>query len=229
MQGFARMNKMTVSPWLMVSPDGPLTCARDGQLVHLRQGGLDGACGPYSVVMALVTLGVMSYTEARNMYLWHGNSREGRFRTEIRNLGALVSEGTDYKDMLRLVDCFSGVGVGAEYVTGSKKEVVQQVQEAVDSQCAPIIGVRWAGGSGHWMMVVGYQGYDDDGDFQITHLLCLDPGSETPRTSLWNAVIELFNEDGSSVASGPLPSIHWGYDGKPESCRVEDALLICKA
>ncbi|HHJ1300200.1 hypothetical protein OGV25_01240 [Pseudomonas sp. P1B16] len=223
------MNKMTVSPWLMVSPDGPLTYARGGQLVHLRQGGLDGACGPYSVVMALITLGVMGYGEARNMYLWHGNSREGRFRSEIRSLGALVSEGTDHKDMLRLVECFSGVGVGAEYVTGSKKDIVQQVQDSIDCMSAPIIGVRWPGGSGHWMMVVGYQGYENEGDFQITHLLCLDPGSETPRTSLWNAVIEVFNEDGSSVASGPLPSIHWGYDGKQESCRIEDAILICKA
>lgn len=222
------MNKMTVSPWLIVSPDGPRTCARDLQLVHLRQGGLDGACGPYSVVMALVTLGVMSYREAQNMYQWHGNSREGRFRTEIRNLGALVSEGTDYKDMLKLVDCFRGVGVGAEYVTGNKKDIVQQVQDAVDCQCAPIIGVRWSGGEGHWMMVVGYQGYEDDGDFQITHLLCLDPGSDTPRTSLWNAVIEVFNDDGSSVANGPLPSIFWGFSGEPQSCRIEETLIICQ-
>ncbi|MFF7863785.1 MULTISPECIES: hypothetical protein [unclassified Pseudomonas] len=222
------MNKMTVSPWLMVSPDGPLTYARNGQLVHLRQGGLDGACGPYSVVMALVTLGVMCYEEVQNMYLWHGNSREGRFRTEIRNLGALVSEGTDHKDMLRLVECFSGVGVGAEYVAGSKKDIVQQVQDAVDCQCAPIIGVRWPGGSGHWMMVVGYQGYEEGGNFQITHLLCLDPGSDTPRTSLWNAVIEVFNEDGSSVASGPLPSLFWGFSGEPRSCRIEEALIICQ-
>lgn len=223
------MNKMMVSPWLMISHDGPLTYARGGQLVHLRQGGLDGACGPYCVVMALVTLGIMCYDEARNMYQWHGNSREARFRNEIRNLGALVSEGTDSKDMLRLVDCFSGAGVGAEHVTGSKKEIVQQVRLSIDAQCAPIIGVRWAGGSGHWMMVVGYQGFEEDDHFQITHLLCLDPGSETPHTSLWNAVIEVFNDDGSSVASGPLPSVHWGYDGRPGNCRIEEAILVCKA
>lgn len=223
------MNKMTVSPWLMVSPDGPLTYARNGQLIHLRQGGLDGACGPYCVVMALITLGVMCSHEARNMYQWHGNSREGRFRTAIRNLGALVSEGTDNRDMLSLIECFSGVGVGAEYVTGSKKEIVQQVRAAIDAQCMPIIGVRWAGGSGHWLMVVGYQGFEEDGNYQITHLLCLDPGSETPRTSLWNAVIEVFNDDGSSVASGPLPSVHWGYDGHPGNCRIEEAILICQA
>ena len=115
------MNKMTVSPWLMVSPDGPLTYARNGQLIHLRQGGLDGACGPYCVVMALITLGVMCSHEARNMYQWHGNSRERRFRTAIRNLGALVSEGTDNRDMLSLIECFSGVGVGASTCRAARR------------------------------------------------------------------------------------------------------------
>jgi len=224
------MNKMMVSPWLMVSPDGPVTCAfDDDQQVHLRQGGLDGACGPYSVVMALITLGVMRYDEATEMHQWHGNSREGRFRNEIRNLGALVSGGTDHKDMIRLVDCFSGLGVGAEYVSGSKKEIVEQVEHAIDSQCAPIVGVRFSGGGGHWMMVVGYQGYEDEDGFQLTHILCLDPASETPRTSLWNAGINVYEEDGGSVGSGPLPSTYWGYDGLLHNCRVEDALVICGA
>ena len=226
------MNKMMVTPWLMVSPKGPVTCAHDDHeddhLVHLRQGGLDGACGPYSVVMALVTLGVMSYDEATQMHKWHGNSREGRFRNELRNLGALVSEGSSAKDLIRLVECFSGMGVGAEYVVGSKKDIVDQVKKAVDSLCAPIIGLLWAGGSGHGMMVVGYQGFEDDECFQITHLLCLDPGSETPRTSLWNSVIEVYKDDGSSTGSGPLPSIYWGDDGKPQSCRIDDALIICQ-
>lgn len=227
------MNKMMVHPWLMVSPKGPVTCAHDDyqedHLVHLRQGGLDGACGPYSVVMALITLGVMSYDEAIQMHRWHGNSREGRFRSEIRNLGALVSEGTSSQDLIKLVDCFSGLGVGAEYVEGRKKDIVDQVRKAIDSVCAPIIGLRWAGGSGHWMMVAGYQGYEDDDGFQITHLLCLDPESETPRTSLWNSVIEVYKDDGSSAGSGPLPSMYWGFDGKPERCRIEDALIIFQA
>jgi hypothetical protein len=224
------MNKMMVSPWLMVSADGPVTCAlEEHQLVHLRQGGLDGACGPYSVVMALITLGVMRFDEAQNMYRWHGNSREGRFRNELRNLGALVSDGTNHKDLLRLIDCFSGANVGAEYICDGKKAIVEQVKDAIDCLCAPIIGVRFGGGEGHWMMVVGYQGFDDDGDFQITHILCLDPGSDTPRTSLWNAVIQVYEDDGSSVGSGPLPSIYWGYDGMQTSCRIEDALMICKA
>lgn len=46
------MNKMFVSPWLMVSPDGPVTSALDKPgLIHMRQGDADAACGPYALMM----------------------------------------------------------------------------------------------------------------------------------------------------------------------------------
>lgn len=222
------MNKMTVSPWLMVSPTGPVTCAHgsDMQEVHLRQGGLDGACGPYSMVMALITLGVMHRDEALNMYQWDGRSREGKFRDELKKYGSLVSGGTTGNDMLELVGFFSTQGVGAEYVTGSKKDTVAQLALAVDNADIPIVGVSWAGGEGHWMMVVGYQGFEGEGTFQLTHLLCLDPGSETPRASLWNAVIEVFDDGGKSVHAGRLPSKFWGKSGEDSKCRIDDAVIV---
>ena len=222
------MNKMTVSTWLLVSPEGPVTCAQqDGkEKVHLRQGGLDGACGPYSVVMALITLGILRYAEATSMYQWSGRSREGRFRDELKKFGALVSEGTDGRALVGLVDMFKTQRVGAEYLTGTKRDIVDAVKQTVDQCNVPIIGVAWAGGSGHWMMVVGYQGYEEDGQFQLTHLLCLDPASETPKTSLWNAVIAVYEDDGASVGSGPLPSVYWGHDGVAGKCRIDDAVLV---
>ncbi|WP_338743206.1 hypothetical protein [Pseudomonas sp. KK18] len=54
------MNKMFVSPWLMVSPDGPVTSALDKPgLIHMRQGDADAACGPYALMMGLITLGAL--------------------------------------------------------------------------------------------------------------------------------------------------------------------------
>jgi len=42
------MNRMFVSPWLSVSPQGPVTCApHNNDHIHLRQGEIDGARGPY--------------------------------------------------------------------------------------------------------------------------------------------------------------------------------------
>jgi len=222
------MNKMIVSPWLSVSPYGPVTCSQPSgdDLVHLRQGELDGACGPYCLVMALMILGVIGREQAQNMHHWDGRTREGRLRDKLREFGSLVTAGTNISDLCELADCFQGKGISSSVVAGAKKEIVDAVARAVDDCQVPIVSVDWAGGSGHWLLVVGYQGYDDDGAFQLTHLLCLDPGSEAPKTSLWNAVVEVFDEDGRSVDRGRLPSNHWGLDGKTGRCRISSSVIL---
>jgi len=93
------MNTMCVSRWLMVSPKGPETCAENGALVHLRQGDADGACGPYALMMALLTLGVLERKEITDMNLWDGRSREGKFRNALISHGALISSGTNGEDL----------------------------------------------------------------------------------------------------------------------------------
>ena len=77
------------------------------------------------------------------------------------------------------------------------------------------------------MLAVGYQAVvDSAGNCQPTHLLCLDPGSESPKTSLWNAVVEVFDEDGNAVQGGPLTSNHWGPDGWQTKCHLQDAVIL---
>lgn len=70
------MNRMFVSPWLSVSPNGPVTCAhpRAHDYVHLRQGEMDGACGPYCVAMTLIALGVMSREQAQSLDSYDGRT-----------------------------------------------------------------------------------------------------------------------------------------------------------
>lgn len=221
------MNKMIVSPWLSVSPRGPITCAsEEASQVHLRQGEMDGACGPYCLVMALITLGILGREEVQNMHLWDGRTREGRFRNNLLAFGSLISSGTDELDLSWLADCFKGKGVRSKIVDGAKKEIIKNIAQAIDGCQIPIMSVHWAGGAGHWLMMVGYQGFEHEGSFQLTHLLCLDPGSEAPKTTLWNAVIEVLNDDGSSVNKGRLPSNHWGLDGNRNPCRISTTVIL---
>lgn len=103
------MNKMFVSPWLMVSPEGPVTCALDKPgLIHMRQGDADAACGPYALMMGLITLGALEREHIAYMGDWDGRSREGRFRNALREHGALVSRGTTTKDLIGLAGHFRG-------------------------------------------------------------------------------------------------------------------------
>lgn len=104
--------------------------------------------------------------------------------------------------------------------------MVEKIAQAIDVYQIPIMGVDWAGGTGHWLMMVGYQGFEHEDGFQLTHLLCLDPGSEAPKITLWNAVIEVFHDDGSSVNKGRLPSNHWGLDGNRKPCRISTSVIL---
>lgn len=226
------MNKMIVSPWLSVSPSGPITHAhpQGDDLIHLRQGEMDGACGPYCVVMTLVTLGVMTHQQAKNISQADGRSRLGRFRDTLSIFGPLVSGGTDDVDVGWLIDCFKAAGVVAEAfeVAPRRKKTIENIAAAIDDLKIPMVSVNWDGESGHWLLVIGYQGYqeDEDGDIQITHLLCLDPASEAPRVSLWNAVIEVFDPQGGAINEGRYYCRHWGSSDKPMNCRIDTSVVV---
>ena len=223
------MNKMFVSPLLAITSSGPVS-AGNQELVHLRQGDLDGACGPYCMVTALISLGLLSRGEAIHMDQWDGRTREGRFRDALLAFGALTVEGTTGGDLLWLTDFFKSTGLNAEFISGSKKQLFQQVTDAIEQGKLAVVGVKWQGGGAHWLLAVGHQGVaqvkGQEAELQPTHLLCLDPGQETPKTSLWNAVLAIFNEDGSSQHLGRMSSEHWGLDGNETKCQLFGAVVL---
>lgn len=221
------MNKMFVSPWLLVSPDGPVTCALDEPgLVHMRQGDADGACGPYALMMGLITLGALKRDRIAYMGDWDGRSREGRFRNALREHGALVSRGTTTRDLMELAEHFRREDVISALIDGNKKELVKSVQDEIARDAVALICVSWSKLEGHWLMVVGHQGYEENGVYQPTHLLCLDPLSEAPKSSLWNAVIAVYDDDGKALRGGTYSCDHWGMDGQVTSCKLDQLLTL---
>ncbi|WP_435607966.1 hypothetical protein [Pseudomonas knackmussii] len=223
------MNRMVVSPWLMVCNEGPITCADErGDNVHMRQGDADGACGPYALMMGLITLGALERDAITDMSARHGNSRVGRFRNALLEHGALISSGTNTADLIGLADHFSGLGVQAEQTQGSKKALIERIQEDIDCNAIPLIGVSWSKLEGHWMMVVGHQGFEVDGVYQPTHLLCLDPLSEAPKASLWNAIIEVADDTGGALRAGTFTCDHWGLDGNVTPCKLDELLTLSR-
>ncbi|AEB59844.1 hypothetical protein [Ectopseudomonas mendocina] len=226
------MNIMHGSSLLSVSSEGPISAA-SGDLIHLRQGDLDGACGPYCLFSALITLGLLERDDVlQSMSFWKGSSRNGRLRDALKKFGVLNGDGTYGWDLVELTQFYKRKGLAAVHLEVSrdggvsKRQLLQKVCDAIDSGALPIIGVEWAGGAGHWLLVVGYQGVEKADDIQFTHLLCLDPGEATPKTSLWNAVIEVQDGDGASVSLGRLSSNHWSLLGEVSKCQVKDAVIL---
>lgn len=221
------MNRMDVTPWLMVSHKGPITCASEGEeQVHMRQGDADGACGPYALMMALLTLGVVTRNEIMSMGEFHGNSRIAKFRNALVEHGALICGGTNTLDLIGLADHFTGVGVKAERVPGSKIDLVKRVRADIKAKAIPLISVSWSRLEGHWMMVVGHQGYEEDGVYHPTHLLCLDPLSEAPKASLWNAVIQFGEPGNTALRSGTFTCDYWDFGGNVSPCKLDEVLTV---
>lgn len=220
------MNVMSVMPTLSLSSVGPVN--EVGDQVHCRQGDLDGACGPYSLIMALIAAGIVRREETEYGSLNDGRTRLGKFQSRLRDFGGLITEGTDEFELDWLIDCFkSQVAVG--YITGTTRELVKGVVAAIGNEQPTIIGVDWAEG-GHWLLVVGYQGQrlkDEAGVERetVTHLLCLDPFIEAPRVSLWNAVVQVQTADGQVVNAGRYPSSHWNGLA-PTKCRISSGIVI---
>lgn len=221
------MNKMFVSPWLMVSPEGPVTCAGKGSgRVHMRQGDADGACGPYALMMGLITLGALEREGVANMGDSDGRSRVGRFRNTLLEHGALISRGTTTQDLINLAWHFRADGIAPELVTGNKGELVHVIQNAIENAAVPLLSVSWSRLEGHWLMVVGHQGYESEGVYQPTHVLCLDPASEAPKASLWNAVIAIYDDEGKALRGGTYTCDHWGLNGQVSPCKLDQVLML---
>lgn len=128
----------------MVSPEGPITCAFDEPgLVHMRQGDADGACGPYALMMGLITRGALKRDHIAYMGDWDGRSREGRFRNALQEHGALVSRGTTTKDLIGLAEHFRREDILPELVNGNKKELVEAVQKEIKREAVALICVSW--------------------------------------------------------------------------------------
>lgn len=223
------MNKMFVSPWLTVSSEGPVTCVGEGsRQVHMRQGDADSACGPYALMMGLITLGALEREQINLMGIWDGRSRAGRFRNALIEHGALISRGTTAAGLISLAGHFRGDGITADLFDGNKKELADTAQAAIKNYAVALICVRWSKQAGHCLMVVGHQGYEDGGVYQITHLLCLDPESEAPKASLWNAVIGIYDKEGKALRGGTYTCDHWGMDGQVTACKLDSLLMLAK-
>ncbi|MCY1293414.1 hypothetical protein D9M68_330390 [compost metagenome] len=223
------MNIMNVMPQLSLSEIGPVN--EFGEAVHFRQGDLDGACGPYSLLMALVANGIIRRYEASYMGLHDGRTKLGRFYNRLTEFGGLISNGTDEFQLDWLAECF-GRHIEIDIFEGNTRSMLEQLVEAVRKGHSSIVGVNWPGGDGHWLLVVGYQGRvvgkgTDSRAISCTHLLCLDPFVEAPKVSLWNAVLEVQTAGLVVPNAGRFPTNHWGGAAKSK-CKITNALAIMK-
>lgn len=148
------------------------------EAIHLRQDDMDGACGPYCVVMALLVLGHIRHDELSPKKI-DFRTRVGRLLREIWTLGPMVVNGTPTKKMQNLVKAHNCAI--SNTTTGTGSNLFPLIIEALNESKPVILDISGAGLE-HWTLAIGYS---------ETHIYLLDPGYDLATTSYWNAAIQL--------------------------------------
>lgn len=206
------MSTFGIIEGITLSPDGPLV---GNELVHLRQGDMDGACGPYSLMMCLLILGVVDRAEALAPDGIDGRTSIGKLWTHFGNHKAFFSAGTTLDDLERLFSNFKR-HVAIEQFQASGVETRKFVYKHLLENHPVILGVQGKEFA-HWVVVVGWE--DVEGDGTPERFLLLDPGYDAPRTSVWNSVIDL------AGGYGRYPYHYWSWQGG-DNVALDGALAV---
>lgn len=80
------------------------TISEDYKPVFLKQGDMDGACGPYCLMMALLINGAVEMEDVNDLWNIKLSSRLGKLVKAMREHDTLFTNGTDIKDIVLMVD-----------------------------------------------------------------------------------------------------------------------------
>ncbi|KVX03036.1 hypothetical protein [Shewanella frigidimarina] len=220
------MRIVNVLPQLQLSEEGVFV-GNENNLISLRQGDVDGACGPYSLLMALITQNVLSREEVTDLSEQDGRTRLGKFWNNLYAFDTMVRDGTFDHDLSWLSETFknhpNGKVFAKDLESSNTRGKVTEIAEAIDNGDPVIVGLDWQGGGAHWAVAVGYEAFDE----QVTKIMLLDPGFSAPNISYWNAVLSVAKDDGELQEAGRLSCLHWAQGRSASTkCKLSECLQI---
>ena len=189
-----------------------------------RQGDLDGACGPYALMNALMLSRALKEPRVRQLWDLAADARTvlGQW---ARARGALVSGGTNkdhLRDLLSRVAQQAGLRVTPVLtpiaLTGRKEGKLLgglcAVQEWMDlhENREPVLGIlQFDKSQLHWVVIVGSQYHQRDEKYVLSNLLVVDSGEVSSRAQAWNGVLGLGHQNARRLlytvpsSEDPLP------------------------
>ena len=138
--------------------DGTLTA--NEEIVFLRQGSMDGACGPYCVFMGLIILGIVNYNQATNLWLSKGTTKLGKLIKALREHDIFIQNGTFVEDLERMLSQSFKKDVTTETNSAGGRKVIDFTIASLKNNSPVIVGIRGKG-IAHWLLAVGYEEKSD--------------------------------------------------------------------
>lgn len=179
--------------WKNNLPQGCSIYNRAWQKVALKQGDMDGACAVYSLMMYLIFLRVLTYSQVTNLNTkFKGQTSKGRLFKEFFEKEGLCRDGFYFSTIVdKLRHSFSKMvsATSDNYNSSSSDQAkaVETIKEAIDAGVPIMIAEVFKGGGAHAILVIGYEVRND----KVSKLFCLDPGYQIADYSYWNTVIRL--------------------------------------
>jgi hypothetical protein len=174
--------------------------------IALRQGDLDGACGLYALMMALLATGVVKRKKIED--IWDGDFHgRTKFAEWVRIFDALVSKGTKTSDLLSLFEAFNRllktskmqecrmieIAPSKARKTLATEAVFSSVRKHIDEYDTPALMILdWTRDHAHWIVAVGYQlgpKQKNTGKQLVANILTLDSSSSISSTCVWNGLL----------------------------------------
>ena len=203
--------------------------------MRLRQGDLDGACGPYALMMAMIAYGAITRKDA--IALWLGKLKSStKVGKVISSLDALLRDGTEAKHLTELFEAtqaysrLNGLACNGKLqdlriseIKDRGQQLFKTVYSSIDKGFPLILCLEWGRNDAHWVVAVGYQSFKKDHEnplveIKLETILVLDPGASFSATSAWNGVLSVQPEKGA------LPFQYWTNDITDTQCDADGGL-----
>ena len=177
-----------VHPNVIATKNGPAVTmcgARGPQPIHLRQGEMDGACGPYCVLMALMALRAV-----RRGWVTNSPATAPRaVKATLRLTSRWYFCGTNVRDLAQLVQPLHR-SVTASISKASHAALVPFILDNLAEERLVVVGINnGAHRLKHWTLVVGVAGVQKRDNFNPQHFLLLDPSADPISLLQWNSTL----------------------------------------
>ena len=160
--------------------------------LHHRQGDLDGACGVYSTIMGLLTIGYLSYQDISIYNSPDKRGSKGKMLSHFLEKQGMIRDGYFTRTLAKDIrDYCDDLNVQVHY---KGEKIIDYVHDAIIEN-NPVIVTMEAKNFCHYVLAIGFEyvKQDDDTD-KITKILCLDPDDDLDASNYWNCSIDVSKE-----------------------------------
>ncbi len=175
--------------------------SKKNEVVFLKQGDADRACGLYCALMSLIICGAIS----RNDIITQEDKNLRKFLKEFKDFTPLIREGTTAKKIADAIENTFNHEVSFTRTLAKNDKLLKIIKNQISIDNPFILGILWESKNGenqggHWVLVTGVEyenlegGSLEDTDSKITKIFVLDSLGDIPKYTYWNRII-LVEED----------------------------------